>query len=465
MMKKAVLVLILAVAVVGVGWNMQPTSTGLPANDPGAVDAVMPISSTADDAELDLHRRVPVLDSGAPGEWVAQLLYGEDDGALGYVTVISALQDGALQRRMVGCAVLEELVRDNAERARLRNVLLPVALLAQDLHPTAEVCAVRANYLEMTANSPLHGDLMRRLESWPVDAATAAKIADLLGALDAFGSVEELRKVMEQLLALGPTAASALASGIVVRVARDGTKAMPLVFALLDAQAKPEVLGLLLFDTAATQWREGTERASGAVSAIGVAFRTYLGGGLGNELAPERALAITRALIDCATNARVEQAVGLGVTTAISLGGGTHDDPARAQFLASASRSWPALAGNTALVNLGYVASPQDFLAYVPWPLSPPTDRERMVRHGDYLTGLTAALRRHPDQADHVVPYITETLRRWQSSSFEVLMCEHVMRLVREMDIRQMAPVLEELRNGQNKRLAKQAAKILDGWK
>ena len=413
--------------------------------------------------ESPVRIKVPNAQAETPA-WLLDLLFGHADGIAGYTEALSGIQNHTLDPGRASVQILGELIRDNNGSTQLRNTLV-ISLLREDPEPSERTVVQRSDYLSADAGSQIHVRMMALLKLWPVDEATRTLITELLAEITQAESQEDLQRLIRELLKLGPAGSKALSGLIVNRTRKDASKAMPLVIALLETTTEPDTISMLLNETAATQWIEGNERASDAINSIGVAVRTYLAGDLGLDTESARAQAIRAVLMEVASGKAVDQAVGLGVTAAIALGGGKQDDPMIAGFLARASKTWPTLAANTALVNLGYAADPSAYLAYVPWPMTPPTDRERMVRHADYLSGLTVAMRRHPDQEGLVLPYISDALRTWRSSRFEVMMCEHILGMVQNMDIRSAKPVLMELRSGANKRLSKRAGQILDAWK
>jgi hypothetical protein len=404
------------------------------------------------------------VESDTVPKWLEELLYGPAGGVAGYTEIVAAIRDGNSERVSSLSAILRELDCDNRGPGRLKNVDLPLALLLGPDEPAPALIAARDAYLEADAATQRHAELMAGVRGWPVSEAIRAKILELLDLLAAATTHADRVAAIEELLRLGAVGAKALVVELVNRCNKDGGGTVPLVHALLDASPDPSVLTLLLHETAATQVSSGQEQASGVVNMIGIGFRTYLANELGSTVDVRRRMAIQSTLMGLARDDAVSHSLGLGVTTAVALGGGKLDDPGVADFLANASRSWPTLAANTALVNLGYAASPQSFLAYVPWPLTPPKDIQRMTRHLDYIAGLTVALNRHPDEVALVLPYIDQTLRTWRSGRYEVLACEDVLRIVETMNIRGASAALQELRMANVPRLSEIAAKILEGW-
>jgi hypothetical protein len=397
-------------------------------------------------------------------DWLVRLLYGPAQGASGYAEIVSAIRQGTEDRNDSLTALLLELNSDNRGDGDVKNVQLPLALLMDVATPPPGAIAARDAYLASEPTTQRHTELMSALREWPVSEATHARILELLSELDAATTHADRVAAIEELLRLGLIGAKTVAMELVRRCHEDGGGTVPFVHALLDASTDSSVLSMVMHETASAQVFAGEERASGVVNMIGIGFRTYLAGELGSTVDLRRRITIQSTLMSLAAEESVKHSLGLGVATAVALGGGNQDDPRVAAFLSNASKQWPRLAANTALVNLGYSTDPTSYLGYVPWPLTPPRDLQRMVRHADYIAGLSVALNRHPEQESVVLPYIVETLRTWRSSRYEVLVCEDVLRLIKNMNVRGAEPALRDLRDAKVKRLSKLAGEILLEW-
>lgn len=407
--------------------------------------------------------RVEVPGAALP-YWLTQLLYGPAGGAAGYAEILSGVRQGTEKRDAAFTLLFEELDADNRGDGKLQNVELPLAFLLDIEPPPATAVSAKDAYLRVAAKTVPHTRMMDGLRSWPLDEATRARILELLDEVATATSHEERVTALEKLFAMGAVGAKAFAVDLVKRCHKDGSRTAAFVHAMLDASTDPKVYSMVLNEAASTQIFAGESRASSVVNMVALGFRTYLGNELGMQVDPRRRIEVQSAVMGLATNATVKHALGLGVAAAVALGGGNQDDPRIAQYLSNASKEWPTLAANTALVNLGYSTDPTGYLGYVPWRLTPPTDMQRMIRHADYIAGLSIALNRHPEQESVVLPYVEETLRSWRNSRYELLVCEDVLRLIQSLKLRGAEPALRELQAANVKRVSKLAGQILAEW-
>ena len=378
---------------------------------------------------------------------VEALLFGVDDGLLGYLRCVDLVAQGEATRELASQAVVARLLADAAAAApQLRQAGLPAVFLLADSSPTLAVAEMGRRYLAGLSDHPVHAQLRTRLGTWP-DPIDRAAVAKLVEALLELGE-RELEAELAKLLAAGDRLSRCAIREVLGTLAggSDSAKVAVVVWALLHGPDGPTTGAVQLLGCATElQAALASEHTAPAVNHLALAVRSMLAGDQYMRFHADPRLRATLAdALGAAAHGAVDQQ-GSAIFAAVAMGG-VGEDSRAAKALATLSTVSPNYAiRNTAIVNLGYVTDPVGFVAMSPRFHDAPTEDAVLLPHLDYLVGLTMAMRRHPEQVDVVVPFFESALATWRATPLQGQARGNLLSLIAEDPRPEFAPFLRRI--------------------